>query len=159
MRLKSLTETDQVIDMAWSNIQVNQFVRWATPRFIKYGRVLKIGGTSLMVQFIEDARPTAIPDAKWYFVEGKRDPQAEEHLVCIDYQTWYNGPPTQPFIPPHSTSGQFISVAEACELIRMDPKQLRRHIRRGVIPAEKRDDRWVIDREALQSISAKNGWI
>lgn len=151
------TSPDRVIDMAWSDIQVGMFVRWATPRFVMHGQVLKRAGNSMVIQH-QDGSGRAIPDAKWYFVEGKRDPNADEHLVIIE-------PPVLP-TPPYSypkqqaaNPGQFISVSEACEMIRMDPKQLRRHIRRGVIPAEKRDDRWVIDREALQSISSKAGWI
>lgn len=149
---------DIVIDMAWSDVHADMFIRWATPRFIKYGRVLKVGNNSMSVQFIEDASPRAIPEAKWYFVQGKLNPEAEEHLVVIDYDDWYNGPPVEPFVPA-AIRGEFISVNEACEMIRMDPKQLRRHIRRGVVTAVKRDDRWVIDREALQTIASRNGWI
>lgn len=150
---------DTIIDKAWSDIQVGDFIRWATPRFVKYGRVLKVAGNSIMAQFIEDARPTSIPDAKWYFVQWKMNHDAEEHLVCIDYQAWYNGPPVEPFVPAQNFGQQWLSVNEACEMIRMDPKQLRRHIRRGVVMATKRDDRWVIDREALQTIASKNGWL
>jgi hypothetical protein len=154
---RCMTSTDRVIDKAWSSIQVGDWVRWATPRFIMHGQVAKRAGNSMMIRD-KDGGSRAVPDAKWYFVEGKRDPNADEHLVIIE-------PPVLP-TPPYSylkqqavTVGQFISVAEACEAIRMDPKQMRRHIRRGVIPAEKRDDRWVIDRDALQTVAAKNGWL
>ncbi len=142
--------------MAWSDIQVGYWVRFATPNFTLRGTVAKIGGCSIIIDD-QHHGTKVLPDAKWYFVEGKRDPNATEHLVIIE-------PPAIPTLPyeyPKQAieSGRYISVNEACEMVRMDPKQLRRHIRRGVIPAEKRDDRWVIDREALQSISAKNGWI
>lgn len=151
---------DQVIDKAWSSIQVNDFVRWATPRFIKYGRVEAVGGNSMRVRFINDAQARAIPEAKWYFVQGKANPEAEEHLVCIDYKAWYNGPPIEPFIPPADNAhDQYISVETACEMLNMDAKRLRRYIRRGVIPAFKRDDRWVIPREALREAAVKNQWL
>ena len=149
---------DRVIDMAWSDISPGHYLRWATPRFVKYGRVLERGGNSMRAMFDDERGPRAIPEAKWYFVQGKISASADEHLVIIE-------PPAIP-TTPHSflksqpvESGQWLSVQQACELIRMDQKQLRRHIRRGVIPAVKRDDRWVIDREALQGVASKNGWI
>lgn len=152
--------TDRVIDMAWSDIQVGMFIRWATPRFIKYGRIVTRGGNSMSVQFIEDASPRAIPEAKWYFVEGKRDPQAEEHLVVIDYASWYNGPPVVPFIPEVQDAHEvYISAAQAAEFLSMQEKQVRRYIRQGKIPAFKRDGWWVINRERLREAAAKNGWI
>lgn len=150
--------TDPVINKAWSDIYPGESIRWATPRFIKYGRVLERGSNSMLAQFDDESRPRAIPEAKWYFVQGKISASADEHLVIIDHPVLPTTP--QSFLKQQpADSNQWVSVPQACELIRMDPKQLRRHIRRGVIPAVKRDDRWVIDREALQGVASKNGWI
>lgn len=150
--------SDRVIDMAWSDIQVGMFIRWATPRFVKYGRVIDRKGNGMRAMFFDDAHDRAIPEAKWYFVEGKRDPHAEEHLVVIDYPhdrgSLGYAKPQRP-----AEGNELISVLAACELLKMDPKQMRRQIRRGVIPATKKDDRWVINREALNAVAAKNGWI
>lgn len=156
-----MTHTDQVIDMAWSDIQVGYFVRWATPRFVKYGRILTIGGNSMSVQFIEDKNPRGIPDAKWYFVQGKLDPHSEEHLVVIDYKQWYSGDEPKPDRSKlhRRTHVTWISVSAACEMINMDQKRVRRYIRRGIIPARKQDDRWLVNAETLRELAAKNGWI
>jgi hypothetical protein len=150
--------TDEVIDMAWSDIHVNMAVRWATPRFVKYGVVLLCKGNSMTCLFDGDSSPRAIPEAKWYFVQGKLNPETDEHLVIIK-RPEIPTPPRSFLKSQPAITGQWISVTEACEMIRMDPKQLRRHIRRGVVMATKRDDRWVIDREALQTVASKNGWL
>ena len=151
--------TDLVIDKAWSDISPGDFMRWATPRFIKYGRVIKRDGNGMTLQFIEDANVRVIPQAKWYFCQAKMyGPDAEEHLVCIDYSEWFNGPPVEPFVPPSYDDS--VTVNDACEILRMDPKQLRRHIRRGRIEAHKDlEGRWMIDRDMLMTKAARYGWI
>lgn len=154
--------TDTVLDMAWSDIQVGYFVRWATPRFVKYGHVKKVDNRSMIVSFLDSLKPTVLPDAKWYFVRGKENPEAEEHLVVIDYKQWWHGDHTewQPIVEGHPLVAETISVNEACELLKMDPKQMRRLIRRGTIPAYKdQNDTWRVYRTNLMEISAKHGWI
>lgn len=153
---------DEIIDKAWSDVQPPDFIRWATPRFIKYGRVLAHKERSLLVQFVEDAQPRAIPDAKWYYGQFKtRGPEAEEHICVIDYAAWYNGPPVEPFVPlVHDDEGVDLTVNEAIEIVRMEAKQFRRLIRRGVIPAVKdSNEQWRIDRDVLVTLAAKHGWL
>jgi Helix-turn-helix domain len=152
--------TDKVIDKAWSDIQLGDFMRWATPRFVKYGRVVKRDGNGMTLQFIEDANVQVIPTAKWYFVQGKLNPDSEEHLVCIDYSEWFNAPYSEPFIPPAEYADEvWIHVFQVAEMLRWDEKEIRRKIRRGIIPAHKKDGRWVIHRERLRDIAAKHGWL
>lgn len=146
--------TDTVIDTAWSNIHAGQFVRWATPRFIKYGRVVSRKGNSLVIEDLDDGRTIAIPEAKWYFVQFKmHGPRHEECLFLVDKV--FKG---KMILEPEADNR--ITVQDACELLRMDPKQLRRHIRRGRIQAHKdRESRWMIDRTHLMEVSARYGWI
>jgi hypothetical protein len=155
---------DIVIDKAWADVQPFDFVRWATPRFVKYGRVIEHhkGSRSLLIHFVEDAQPRALPDAKWYYTQFKlKGPDTEEHLCVIDYQAWYNGPPVEPFIPLAENAHElFINVHEACEFLGFDPKRLRGYIRRGVIPAFKdNQDQWRMNRERLRDVAVKHGWL
>lgn len=148
---------DPVIDKAWSNISPGDFVRWATPRFIKYGVVLHRKQNSLIFQCMQDDLPVTIPDAKWYFVQGKMyGPKVEECLVILDAL-----PTTPPRAQlPRVDDDLIITVAQACELIQMDPKQFRRHIRRGTIPASKNGEgQWLLRRDLLMKACAKYGWI
>lgn len=112
----------------------------------------------------------AIPEAKWYYVQGKLfGPNAEEHLFVIDLTPMEvlvrTGVLEDPDNPPHPQPKQrrshtaWITVQAACEMLKMDPKQLRRHIRRGVIVADKKDGQWLIDPERLRDAAAKFGWI
>ena len=153
---------DKVIDKAWADVQPFDFVRWATPRFVKYGRVLEHpkGSRSLLIHFVEDAQPRALPDAKWYFTQFKlKGPDTEEHLCVIDYAEWYNGPPPEPFVPKTDEADE-LTVNEAVEIVRMDAKQFRRLIRRGVIPAHKDlNEQWRIDRDVLTTLAVKHGWL
>lgn len=142
--------------MSWSNVQVGHFVRWSTPRFVKYGVVLNVKGNSMVIQFNGDDRATVIPDARWYYAIGKLDPNAEEHLVVLQAKPARLSPIIHKVKQGHTA---WITVQAASEMINMDPKQLRRYIRRGTIPATKDEDRWKIDGEALKALAAKNGWI
>lgn len=156
--------TDLVIDKAWSNIGPGDFIRWATPRFVKYGRVERAKARSLRIMVAGTTDIVAIPDAKWYHAQFKLyGLAAEEHLCVIDYDEWLYGLP-KPFesLPVDHVLSElaWISVKEAIELIPMDPKQLRRYIRKGTIPAHKdSNDQWRINREQLMSLAAKYGWV
>lgn len=162
--------SDRIVDKAWSNVQSGDFVRWATPRFVRYGRVITHPpkSDSLRVEFWQPVEEKAIPNARWYFVQGKMKPDAEEHLVVIDLTpmellvragalTDEDNPPLT--VKPRRSHEPWITVQTACEQLKMDQKQLRRHIRRGVVIAEKRDGIWYIDQERLRDAAAKFGWI
>lgn len=152
---------DTVIDKAWSDLQAGDTIRFATPRFIKHGRVLthKAGSDSLLVQFFGEHQPRGIPNARWYFVQAKlKGPDCEEHLVCVEYSPLQLEPEPE-ILQTDNAHDQWISVQAACEMIQMEAKQLRRFIRRGVIPAHKKDDRWLIHREKLRDVATKHGWL
>ena len=150
----------RILDKAWSDVQPGNFVRWRTPRFIKYGVVLTHKDRSITFQCADENRPVVIPDARWYFVEGKmKGHDAEESFFVIDELP--AGSQVVMSEPPRLTAHDLIiTVPEACELIRMDPKQFRRHIRRGVITASKsQDGRWLLRRDLLMETAAKYGWL
>lgn len=153
---------DVVLDKAWSSVSGGDTVRWITPRFVKYGRVLERKDRSLKVHFFGESTARAIPDARWYFTQYKMNPQAEEQLVVVQYTPLMLEPTPPPAIPEAADAHDvWITVNEACEMLNMDAKQLRRYIRRGHIPAhkDKADGMWRIHRDRLRDIAAKHGWI
>lgn len=152
--------TDEIIDKAWSSVQPPDVVRWATPRFIKYGEVVNRAGDSMRVQFFDEPGQRGIPNAKWYFVRGKLDPSGEEHLVVVEYRPRMRGVEVERVIPKADNAHDvWISVQQASEMLNMDEKQIRRHIRRGTIIAHKKNDRWMMHRERLRDAATKNGWL
>lgn len=157
-----LSAADTVLDKAWSDIQPPDFIRWVTPRFVKYGRVLKHADRSLLVQLLDEDRPRAIPDAKWYYSQFKlRGPNTEEHLCVVQYRPEHDGPPVVLAGIPEAEYAQdvWITASQAAEFLNWDEKQVRRYIRSGKIEANKRDGRWIIHRERLRDAAAKHGWV
>lgn len=148
---------DEIWDKAWSSIQPGDQVRWATPTFIKFGRVLNTAGRSATFVW-DDGKQQAVPDARWYFVEGKRDPMPDEHLVVIQRPTddvmWL-----AQHRPVAIVEQGWCSTHDAAEMLNWDEKKLRRYIRRGHILARKHEDRWEVNREALRDKAAKQGWV
>lgn len=138
-------------------------MRWVTPRFVKYGVILSRKDRSLSIDILDEDRPRVLPDGRWYYSQFKiHGTNTDEYLAVIDAipeGTTIDHLFRSLTVNDEGQSVEALTVNEACEMIRMDPKQLRRHIRRGTIPATKHDDRWLIDGEALRSIAAKFGWI
>jgi hypothetical protein len=142
---------DKVILIPWSQVAVNMDIRWSTPRFVLYGRILDIQGQS-MVAFFTDRNKRVLPDAEWYY---GRSPEDEEHLVVIQ-----RGEEKQGYLRSSAFVEEWVTVQAACELIQMDAKQMRRHIRNAVIPAHKdKFERWQIHREKLMEVAVKRGWV
>lgn len=144
----------KIVELAWSDVHRGQFVRWSTPRFVKFGRVVSRKGQSLTVNFGGvDAKATVIPDARWYFVRGKENPDAEEHLVIVDEllpEVFRTAEPDD----------EVITVQEACELVLVDPKLVRRYIRRGKLGAVKdREGRWQVHRGHFLDFAVERGWL
>ena len=153
-----MNSSDRTIDEAWSNIGQNNTIRWVTPRFVKYGRVLARKGRSMRVQFFDEPNERAIPDAKWYFGQWKMfGDEAEEHLCVVEYQPTMRGST----IPPAEfAQDNWLNVTDVAELLNWDEKRVRRYIRRGHIPAHKDNySRWVVSRERLRDLAAKHGWV
>lgn len=153
----------KVLDMAWSDVHAKMKCRWATPRFIKHGIILSRKDRSLTVQFWSEERPTVIPDARWYFVQAKmHGPDAEEHLVIVDEfdDIELQREDRRAELDDYNAHELIITVNQACELLQMDPKQLRRHIRRGTITASKNiEGQWLMRRDLLMAKAAKYGWV
>lgn len=144
-------------DKAWSSIQPNDRVRWVTPRFVKFGRVLSIAGRSASFVW-DDGTKQTLPDARWYFAEGKRESLRDEHLVILvpsELPTPYTRLPDDHVMSDRA----WISTEAAAEMLAWDMKKLRRYLRSGTIVARKQEDRWYINRERLQAQAAKQGWV
>lgn len=148
----------QVLDKAWADLSPNDIVRWRTPRFVKYGRVISRKGRSLLIRFAGDDRDTAIPDGKWYHLQFKMyGESADEYLITVD--SYPEGSLNESLIDP-AAHDDMITVREAHEILGIDPKQLRRHIRRGKLPAERNaEGYWVMNRDRLLISARKYGWL
>lgn len=71
---------DTVLDIAWEDIEPNMPVRFATPTFVCYGKVVSVDGESLTLAHVPHTQLTIIY-AKWYFEQPDDE---EEHLVILD---------------------------------------------------------------------------
>lgn len=146
----------EIVDLAWSDVYKGQSVRWATPVFIAYGTVIQRKGRSLTFYDMDLKQPRVIPDARWYFVRGKGDPRATEGLWVIDAL------PTmpEPLVVPEDPDDDWITVQAACESVRVDPKLLRRYIRRGKLSAHKDlEGRWQVHRSQFLEFAVDRGWL
>lgn len=136
----------------WQEVEAGDYIRFATPVFIRHGQVVARMGESLEAQMFNEPRPRVISHAAWYYAQ---DPAGVEHLVVLDEHPGTDADS----LTSDDEADQVISVGEACELIKMDPKQLRRHIRRGALMATMVDGRWHLSRSNLMEVSAKRGWL
>jgi excisionase family DNA binding protein len=96
----------------------------------------------MTVLFDNHEQPTVIPDAKWYFVEGKLC-NMNEHLVKIN-----TPPPKKPKLTKKA-KGKLVTPAQAADILGCDQKKIRRMIRSGKLPARREGGRWVILRSDL----------
>lgn len=135
---------EEDVDTAWSNLYKGQRVRWKTPQWVKRGEIVVIRGRSMRVQFDYHSTPTALPDAKWYFVQGKLG-NKEEHLVAI------NSPkPSSSDIQITDTSQVYLTPQQAADAMGTDPKHIRRLIRSGKLAATRVGGRWAIPQKAIE---------
>lgn len=148
-----------VIHKAWSDIGPNDKVIWVLPNQVRHGVVVERKDRSLVVAFWEEDRPRAIPDARWYYVNYRKDPHATEALYVVD-----EFPETLPSIPTvdRDRDNDFLYAFQLAELLNMDEKQIRRHLRNGVFPTafrSKLDNRWQVMRRHALEVANKRGWI
>lgn len=134
---------DEDTCLPWSSLYPGVRLRWTTPKFVKRGTLVSASKRTMVIHFDGHAKPTVIPDAKWYFVEGKVG-NKNEHLVTI------STPPLE-VKRPESLEGQddLVTPAEAAAYLGTDPKNIRRKIRNGTIRAYREGGRWVIRRDDL----------
>lgn len=132
------------VQMAWSDLAEGQRVRFLTPRFLKLGTVVAKGKSrSLKIQFDGEPRPTVLPDARWYWAQGKV-PSAEESLVA-----WVGEIDPVPERGPDLDADDLMPVSQACELFGVKPKDLRRWLRSGKVAGGQRQGLWLVDAGSL----------
>lgn len=134
---------DEHVDMAYSQLYPGCRVRWTTPAFVKRGAVVKKQKRSLVVMFDDHTKTTAIPDAKWYFVEGKLG-NKQEHLVAINTEAKTVQRPKSV-----DNDASMVTPAQAANILGTDPKHIRRMIRSGKLKAHREGGRWLISRGDL----------
>ena len=149
---------DEDLDLKWSELREGMRVRWKTPNWVRRGTISGIGRRFMLVWFDGFTEVTTIPDAKWYWVQAKLGNQ-QEHMVAIQgfsekealFALRYGiGPGKMAEVVLAETD--WITPAEAANIIGCDSKVVRRMIRTGVLPATRRGGRWVIlRRDALAS--------
>lgn len=136
---------DEDTCLAWSDLHAGVRVRWKTQTFVKRGTIQSISKRSMTVLFDAHDKPTNIPDAKWYFVEGKIGNQ-NEHMVTISTPAPERSAAA---LEASNGEGDYVSPGEAASILGTDPKNIRRKIRNGTIKAERLGGRWVIPRSSL----------
>lgn len=146
--------TDRILPRSWDQCGPGDCIRFATLRFVKFGRVVDRQAQSLRVQLFDEERERVIPMAEWYF---DQDPDSEEHLCVVEYRPMMRS--TEVEREPAGQVEDLITVNEAVELLEMDHKKLRRFIRRGVIRAYKEEEKWIISRCHLMEVAARHGWV
>ena len=128
--------------LPWSSLHPGLRVRWKTQTFVKRGTIVFIKKRTMVVRFDAHDRDTVIPDAKWYFVEGKVG-NRNEHLVTISTPA-----PERPSVVERHDE-DVVSPREAAAILGTDPKNIRRMIRSGRLRALRDGGRWVIPRGSL----------
>lgn len=152
---------DSVIQTFWEDVGPGTKVRWATPRAVHYGVVINRVDQSLVLELWDQDKPKVLPDGLWYFIQGKKNPDGEEHLVILSEFPENFGALSGKLKPRHDgdAAEEFINVNKAIELVPMDPKRLRRYIRQGTVQAFKKDGQWVLRRSYWLEESSKRGWL
>lgn len=131
--------------LPWSHLRPGLRVRWKTQTFVKRGTIVFVKKRTMVVRFDAHARDTVIPDAKWYFVEGKVGNQ-NEHLVTISTPAPERSAAAEDFDP---SGDDWVSPGEAASILGTDAKNIRRKIRSGSLKAKRHGGRWVIRRQDL----------
>lgn len=133
-------------------LQSGTRVRFATPLSIIYGKVLAHKPPSLTLM-TDDGKRRIIPLADWYLEQA---PTAQEHIAVVDAD---EGEPPLPERSLDDAHDRWLLVHEAAESARVEPKQLRKYIRKGLLPAFKRDGVWHIPRDEFISFAGDHGWL
>lgn len=131
--------------LAWADLHAGVRIRWKTQTFVKRGTIRSINKRTMVVRFDAHDKDTVIPDAKWYFVEGKVGNQ-NEHIVTISTPAPERSEVAERYAPG---TNQYVSPTEAAHILGTDPKNIRRKIRNGTLKAERQGGRWVIRRGDL----------
>lgn len=131
-------------DVAWSDLYPGLRVRWLTPTFVKHGTIVKIKGRSMRVKFDGEARETVIPDARWWFVQGKaKDP---ENGLAV----WNGETRGHTHLPPEAVEDDLMSTTEAVGRFGVTAKELRRWLRGGKVRGHQLQGTWLVDGQSLE---------
>ena len=136
---------DEDTCLPWADLHRGVRIRWKTQTFVKRGTIQSVNKRTMTVLFDAHDRPTVIPDAKWYFVEGKVGNQ-NEHIVTISTPAPERSEVAKRYSPG---TNDYVSPAEAAAILGTDAKNIRRKIRNGTLKAERQGGRWVIHRSNL----------
>lgn len=134
----------------WSDLHKGTRVRFKTMNFVKRGTVISIKKRSMRVLFDAHDTPTAIPDAKWYFVQARMG-NKNEHLCAIS--TPALGPSRLSQRHPDEQHTELrMTPSEAAAYLGTDPKNIRRMIRSGRLKATRDGGRWVLLRSTVEKM-------
>lgn len=133
-------------------LQSGQRVRFATPLRVDLATVLAHKPPSLTIKR-DDGKRVVIPLADWYF---EQSPDAIEHIAVVDTDAVKSQLPDR---TPHHSHDDWLLVNEAAESANVEAKQLRKYIRKGDLPALKRDGVWYINRDEFISFAGEHGWL
>lgn len=147
--------SDEDVDCAWSDLHPGRRIRWSTPTFVRRGTILRIKNRALAVMFDGMPRETIIPDARWYYAQGKLG-NINEHLVAI------NSPAPKKLKLKKlgkeklgktfgvAAGDALIGPTEAANILGIDQKALRRRLRNGQLKGEQTEGgRWVLRRSDI----------
>lgn len=134
----------------WSALHVGMRVRFKTQTFVKRGTITSVKKWSMLVRFDGHISDTAIPDAKWYYCQARMG-NLNEHLVSI--ATPPVSTPTGKLPSGYKAGMSSMSPNEAAARLGTDPKNIRRMIRSGKLPATRQGGRWVVDRSDVEALA------
>lgn len=123
---------------AWSEVDVGARMRWMTPTFVKYGKVVSKKGRSVRMKFDGESKTTVIPDALWYYCQYKAGDK-ENSLVVWDGPT-KDAPPL-----PDNAHDIWQPAAQAAADFGIKVKDLRRWLRSGKVQGHQRTGLWEVN--------------
>ena len=133
-------------------LQSGTRVRFATPLFIVKATVIRHRPPTLVID-VDGQGERVIPIADWYL---EQPDDAAEHICVIDDADCDSVIPERSLPDAHEG---WINVRQAAETARVEEKQLRRYIRKGQLPAHKKDGVWMIDRDRFLVFAGDHGWL
>lgn len=160
----------QEISKAWSDLYPGLWVRMVTPSVVRSGRITKIKGRSMRVDWLDVGEKT-VPDAKHYFAAWKMrlwadpenpGPMPEFYLELLDHEPeLMTRQKQQDMIATRRkshTDDELLDVHDVCAIVGLDPKSVRRRLRSGSLEGFRENGtRWRVRREHALDLARKLG--